>query len=144
MPFHRAHSDLRYSDRVIYSPDVPVFRDDTHALLQVAYRISFITAAAPNLQAVRRNQPDLVPTVPAAVRARAERVLAVAAAHGRRRLVLGAWGCGVFGNEPVVVAEAWSEALRRVPCFDHVVFAVLDRAPGTPTLRAFTDILGRG
>ena len=142
--FHRAHSDLRYSDRVIYSPDVPVFRDDAHVLLEDPYRVSFITAAAPNLQAVRRNQPDRIATVPAAVRARAERVLAVAAAHGHHRLVLGAWGCGVFGNEPAVVAGAWSDALHRVPHFDRVVFAVLDRAPATPTLRTFADILGRG
>ena len=55
---------------------------------------------------------------------RAARVLAVAAAHGHRRIVLGAWGCGVFGNDPATVAEAFAEALRQHP-MDHVVFAVL-------------------
>jgi hypothetical protein len=47
----------------------------------------------------------------------------------------------VFGNDPRVVADAWSEALGQTPCFDHVVFAVLDRLPGAPTLRAFADVL---
>jgi uncharacterized protein (TIGR02452 family) len=70
---------------------------------------------------------------------RALRVLTVAAAHGHRRLVLGAWGCGVFGNVPQVVAEAFGAALNRIDRFDHVVFAVLDRAPATPTYHTFAE-----
>jgi uncharacterized protein (TIGR02452 family) len=122
--YHRAHAELTYSDRVIYSPRVPVFRDDRGELLSSPYEVSFLTAAAPNLGAIRRNQPDLVASVPAILRRRAGRVLEVAAAHGHRRLVLGAWGCGVFGNDPVVVARAFEEALRESP-FERVVFAVL-------------------
>lgn len=133
---HRSHSDLRYSDRVIYSPGVPVFRDDQGSLLDEPYRIALITAAAPNLRAVMVNQPELADTVPAAIERRAARVLEVAAAHGHRRLVLGAWGCGVFGNDPAGVAQAFGVALRRVGFFDQVVFAVLDRAQAfTPFLR---------
>jgi uncharacterized protein (TIGR02452 family) len=134
---HRANDDLRYSDRVIYSPGVPVFRDDTLRLLDRPHRTAFLTAAAPNLRALRSNQPQLAQTVPAVLRARALRVVEVAAAHGHRRLVLGAWGCGVFGNDPALVAAAFTAALDRVDAFDHVVFAVLDRAPGTPTYHAF-------
>ncbi|MDQ7908149.1 TIGR02452 family protein [Phytohabitans sp. ZYX-F-186] len=134
---HRANDDLRYSDRVVYSPGVPVFRDDTLRLLDRPHRTAFLTAAAPNLRAVRDNQPHLADTVPAVLRTRALRVLQVAAAHGHRRLVLGAWGCGVFGNDPATVADAFTAALDRVDTFDHVVFAVLDRAPGTPTYHAF-------
>jgi uncharacterized protein (TIGR02452 family) len=137
---HRAHADLRYSDRVIYSPGVPVFRDDTNGLLDAAYQLSFITAAAPNLGAILANQPDRADSVPDAVRARAVRVLQVAAAHGHSRLVLGAWGCGVFRNDPAVVARAFADALRTVDAFDEVCFAVLDRAPDTPTYRAFADV----
>jgi hypothetical protein len=157
---HRSDPDLRYSDRVIHSPDVPVFRDDTLSLLDEAYPLSMLTAAAPNLGAIRTNQPELSGTrsreerapastaacersladsVPAAVRVRAERVLRVAAAHGYRQLVLGAWGCGVFANSPDVVAAAFADALRAVPAFDRVVFAVLDRHGATR--QAFTDVL---
>ncbi|BCB91348.1 TIGR02452 family protein [Phytohabitans suffuscus] len=134
---HRANTDPRYSDRVIYSPGVPVFRDDGLRLLDRPHRTAFVTAAAPNLRAVVTNQPELAPTVPAVLRARALRVVEVAAAHGHRRLVLGAWGCGVFGNAPSTVAAAFMAALDRVDAFDHVIFAVLDRAPGTPTFHAF-------
>jgi uncharacterized protein (TIGR02452 family) len=98
-----------------------------------------ITAAAPNLSAIRSNQLRLANTVPAVVRARCARVLEVAAAHGHRRLVLGAWGCGVFGNDSTVVATAFAEALRRVTRFDHVVFAVLDDTPAAIPYRAFVD-----
>ena len=138
---HRAHDDLTYSDRVIYSPRVPVFRDDKGNLLPEPYEVSFLTSAAPNRSAIVRNQPERAEDIPAALLQRAVRVLHVAAARGHRRLVLGAWGCGVFGNDPAVVAETFRLALRDNPYFDHVVFAVLDRQTGTPTLAAFAEAL---
>jgi uncharacterized protein (TIGR02452 family) len=137
--FHRAGEDLRYSDRVIYSPDVPVFRGDGPARLDRPYPLSFLTAAAPNRGAIATNQPRLLDTVRATVTVRAERVLRVAAAHGHRTLVLGAWGCGVFANSPAEVASAFRTALARVPAFERVVFAVLDRTGTGATYLAFAD-----
>jgi uncharacterized protein (TIGR02452 family) len=93
--FHRRQGDLRYSDRVIYSPHVPVFRADDGTLLDEPYTVSFLTAAAPNLGASTASQPASAPAVPGTLAIRAARVLAVAAARGHRKLVLGAWGCGV-------------------------------------------------
>ena len=121
---HRSQGDLRYSDRVIHSPSVPVFRDDKGRLLEEPYEATMITAAAPNLGAILRNTPDLADSVPEVLARRAERVLTVAAAHGHRVLVLGAWGCGVFRNEPRTVAGAFRGALEAVPYFDRVVFAI--------------------
>jgi uncharacterized protein (TIGR02452 family) len=138
---HRARPELTYSDRVIYSPRVPVFRDDKGTLLPEPYPVSFLTAAAPNRGAIARSQPEHLPDVPAVLARRATRVLAVAAAHGHRRLVLGAWGCGVFGNDPATVAAAFAAALDRGRWFDLVVFAVLDRQAGTPTHAAFARAL---
>ncbi len=138
---HRAHPELTYSDRVIYSPEVPVFRDDSGTLLPMPYPVSFLTAAAPNRSAIVRNQPQHLPDVPAVLARRAARILRVAAVHGHRRLVLGAWGCGVFGNEPGMVAAAFATALREHPWFDEVHFAVLDRQPTTPTYAAFATAL---
>ncbi|HET9383315.1 MAG TPA: TIGR02452 family protein, partial [Streptomyces sp.] len=51
---HRAHRDPFYTDRVIHSPGVPVFRDDRGALLDEPYTAGFLTAAAPNAGVVRR------------------------------------------------------------------------------------------
>jgi uncharacterized protein (TIGR02452 family) len=135
--FHRADRDLRYSDRVIYSPGVPVFRDDHDRLIDDAYRTSFLTCAAPNLGAMLVNGSPHAADVPHVLRRRARRVLAVAAAHGHRTLVLGAWGCGVFRNVPATVADAFAEALGAVDHFDRVVFAILDGLRGTPVRAAF-------
>ncbi len=137
--FHRGQRDLRYSDRVVYSPGVPVFRDDKGNLLDRPYTTSFLTAAAPNLGAIVRNQPERAPDVPAVLGRRARRVLEVAAAHGHRTVVLGAWGCGVFRNDPAVVAGAFADALRVVDRFDLVVFAVRDGLPGTPVYRTIAE-----
>ncbi|MEV0459870.1 TIGR02452 family protein [Catellatospora methionotrophica] len=140
--YHRAQRDLRYSDRVIYSPGVPVFRDDKGNLLDEAYRTSFLTAAAPNFGAIARNQADDLPDVPAVLLRRATRVLTVAAAHGHRTLVLGAWGCGVFRNDPAVVAQAFADALGVVDRFDRVIFAIYDNLSGTPVHAAFARVFG--
>lgn len=135
--YHRAQRDLRYSDRVVYSPGVPVFRDDKGNLLAEPYLTSFLTSAAPNLGAIVRNQPEHTADVPDVLLRRATRVLRVAAGHGHRTLVLGAWGCGVFRNDPAVVAGAFAAALRTVDHFDHMIFAVYDRVSGTPVHAAF-------
>ncbi|MFD7025517.1 TIGR02452 family protein [Promicromonospora sukumoe] len=140
---HRHDKSLLYSDRIIVSPDVPVFRDDDGALLAEPYPVTFLTAAAPNRAAVERNQPDDVrKVVPTLVR-RAARVLDVAAAHVSRRLVLGAWGCGVFGNDAADVASAFAQALAGPPRFEQVTFAILDHRPGQPVLGAFERSLGK-
>jgi uncharacterized protein (TIGR02452 family) len=141
---HRGNGDLRYSDRVIYSPQVPVFRDDDGTLLERPYGLSFVTAAAPNLGAISTNQPDHSASVPTVLYGRARRVLRVAAAHGHRQIVLGAWGCGVFRNSPEAVASAFQAGLTEVACFDRVVFAILDPTGQGPTLRAFVDAFGAG
>ncbi|MFL4908703.1 TIGR02452 family protein [Streptomyces sp. MMS24-I2-30] len=138
---HRAHRDPFYIDRVIHSPAVPVFRDDRGALLDEPFTAGFLTAAAPNAGVVRRSAPQRAGELPQALAVRAERVLEVAAAHGYRRLVLGAWGCGVFQNDPAQVAGAFRALLgpggRFAQTFEHVVFGVLDRTPGAVVRNAF-------
>ncbi|MFC8495225.1 TIGR02452 family protein [Streptomyces sp. NPDC057235] len=143
---HRADRDAFYSDRVIHSPRVPVFRDDRGDLLAEPFAVGFLTSPAPNAGVVRRTTPERADRLPAALAARAERVLETAAAAGYRRLVLGAWGCGVFRNDPERVAGAFTALLtgdgRFAGHFEEVVFAVLDRASGTPTLAAFARVIG--
>ncbi|MCD2462985.1 MULTISPECIES: TIGR02452 family protein [unclassified Streptomyces] len=143
---HREDRDVLYTDRVIHSPRVPVFRDDRGALLAEPFTVGFLTSPAPNAGVVRRRTPALVDRLPGALASRAERVLETAAAAGYRRLVLGAWGCGVFQNDPEQVAGAFKALLtgdgRFAGHFEEIVFAVLDRAQGAPTLAAFTRVVG--
>lgn len=144
---HRAERDAFYTDRVIHSPGVPVFRDEGGALLAEPFTVGFLTSPAPNAGVVRRRTPELADRLPAALAARAERVLETAAAAGYRRLVLGAWGCGVFQNDPAAVAGAFKALLtgdgRFAGHFEEIVFAVLDRSSGTPTLAAFARVFDR-
>ncbi|MGW0697924.1 TIGR02452 family protein [Streptomyces sp. NPDC002867] len=143
---HRADRSPFYSDRVIHSPNVPVFRDDRGQLLEAPYLAGFLTSPAPNAGVITRRTPEEAHRIPAALAARAERVLEVAAVNGYRRLVLGAWGCGVFRNDPAEVAGAFRSLLgpggRFAGHFDEVVFAVLDRTAGERTLGAFRRVLG--
>ncbi|MGW0818105.1 TIGR02452 family protein [Streptomyces viridiviolaceus] len=145
---HRAHRDPFYTDRVIHSPDVPVFRDDRGRLLEEPYTAGFLTAAAPNAGVVLRTAPDRAPELPDALAARAERVLETAAAHGYRRLVLGAWGCGVFRNDPAQVAGAFRVLLgpggRFATAFEQVAFGILDRTPGNAVRAAFARVFEVG
>jgi uncharacterized protein (TIGR02452 family) len=138
---HRAHRDPFYTDRVIHSPAVPVFRDDRGDLLPAPYMAGFLTSAAPNASVVRRTAPERAGELPRALAVRAERVLETAAANGYRKLVLGAWGCGVFGNDPAHVATAFRALLtdggRFEGHFEHVVFGVLDRTRGATVRAAF-------
>ncbi len=143
---HVAHRSLLYSDRVIWSPSVPVYRDDRAGWLPEAVVVDFLTAAAPNLRMIQRNQPELQLLVPEALDRRARAVLAVAAHHGTERLVLGAWGCGVFGNRPQTVAAAFAKHLEGefAGVFERVVFAVLDRDASVrrPFEERFGDRIG--
>ncbi|MEU9105698.1 TIGR02452 family protein [Streptomyces xanthophaeus] len=145
---HRAGRSTFYTDRVIHSPGVPVFRDDRGELLEEPFRAGFLTSPAPNAGTIRRQEPERVAEIPEALARRAELVLQVAALHGYPRLVLGAWGCGVFQNDPAEVAEAF-RALLAGPfarVFERVVFGILDRKPDTRAAfeRAFPGPTGPG
>lgn len=120
---------LLYTDAAVFSPNVPVFRDDLGSWLEKPLRVSFVTVPAPNVGA--HAGAGLDPSAAQTLRRRARVVLGVAAENGRRSLVLGAWGCGVFGNSPEVVASAFRQLLRPpdgefAAAFDTVVFAVPD------------------
>ncbi|MEV8592566.1 TIGR02452 family protein [Streptomyces sp. NPDC052012] len=138
---HRTHRDPFYTDRVIHSPGVPVFRDDRGRLLDEPFTAGFLTSPAPNAGVILRTAPERARELPPALAVRAERVLETAAAHGYRALVLGAWGCGVFRNDPAQVAAAFRALLepggRFAGAFAHVVFGILDRTRGQAVRTAF-------
>lgn len=136
---HRALASCLYTDAMILSPGCPVFRVDEGWPLEQPYRVTFITSAAPNAGAVANNAPQELAQLPDVLRRRAELVLTLAAEQGLRALVLGAWGCGVFRNDPVLVARTFFDLLRGrwTGWFERIVFAVLDRSAEQTTLGAF-------
>lgn len=143
---HRADRDTRYSHRVIFSPGVPVYRDSATRLLDAPYQISYLTSPAPNAGALARHEPSALTEIEGLLTERAGRVLAVAARHGVRTLVLGAWGCGVFRNDPATVARVIRAHLADGGAFEgrfaRVLFAVYDTSAAKTTLAAFQETFG--
>jgi uncharacterized protein (TIGR02452 family) len=71
-------------------------------------------------------------------------VLCVAAEQGQRVLVLGAWGCGVFRNDPAEVAQVFADWLKHpgfAGVFERVVFGIYERVEHRPTLAVFQEKL---
>ncbi|MEL6343204.1 MAG: TIGR02452 family protein [Myxococcota bacterium] len=141
---NRAVDSMLYTDHLIYSPGVPFFRAKNRDRLKAAYLSAVITAPAPNAGQARRRDPDCDPAIEAALRRRAGKILAVAAERGHTTLLLGAWGCGVFMNDPAVVADAfgtWLRSERFSGVFQRAVFAVFE-PKGTAKQEIFARVLG--
>ena len=121
---------------VIYSPDVPVFRTDDGTTLPEPWLLSFITCAAP--VADRIGQPESGDLL----QKRIQRVLAIARAYGYDTLVLGAWGCGAFSNDPHRTARDFRHALETEfsRAFSNIVFAITDWSSERRFLGPFRDV----
>jgi uncharacterized protein (TIGR02452 family) len=134
-----------YTDAMIYSPKVPVIRDDEDKLLDQPFLVSILTAPAVKTGEVREkgNQQE-IDQIESTMFARMEKILSVAAIQGYKVLVLGAWGCGVFKNNPENVARYFYHHLVENPqlnCFfEKVAFAVLDRSRDGATINTFRAI----
>ncbi|MBL8918279.1 MAG: TIGR02452 family protein [Myxococcaceae bacterium] len=141
---HGAHRDPLYSSWVIHTPAVPVFRGPDDALLEAPWCVDVLTSPAPNAKVALERDPSRQAELERVFAERVERVFRVAAHHGDEALVLGAWGCGAFGNEPAMVARLFGEALERWRgAFSHVTFAVLDGSPERRFITPFRT-LARG
>ena len=141
---NRDHKSALYTDHLIYSPNVPWFRTRSRDQPHTMFLASVITAPAPNAGVVLTRKEAAQSDVEMTLRRRAGLVLAVAAEHGHRTMLLGAWGCGVFRNSPALVADAfgkWIESTTFAGAFDRVVFAIYDRSDRQSTLSAFRQRL---
>ncbi len=141
--YHRQQRSGLYSDRMIYSPQCPVFRRDDGTFLEQPYWVDFITSPAPNAGAIARNSPQDIAKIPAALQDRSQKVLSLAVHHHCDTLILGAWGCGVFRNDPQMVAEIFFNHLNTEGLFwgrfKTVLFSVLDSSRDKKTYTAFRD-----
>jgi uncharacterized protein (TIGR02452 family) len=137
---NRHHRSLLYTDHIIYSPGVPFFRAADPELLPEPFLASVITAPAPNAGEHLRAVPHGHDELREALRRRVSYVLATAEAFHHSTLILGAWGCGVFRNDPEEVSDEFLTALaspRFERSFSRVDFAVFDPSPELSTFRAF-------
>lgn len=116
-----------YSDYMIYSPNVPVFRNDNGILLDKIYEVSMITAPSVNAGVIKERERHNTDKISKVMIERIRKILNVAIENNNRTIVLGAFGCGVFKNNPLSVADYFrklltEEGLRKQ--FNRAVFAV--------------------
>ena len=133
---HRKRPRPDSTDWAIFSPDVPVFRTDDGKELEHPWLQSFITCAAP--YAPPLGQPEAGDLL----RRRIHRILAIARAYGHAVLVLGAWGCGAFGNDAYRTALDFRKALENEfnGVFSDIVFAITDWSPERRFLGPFNKV----
>lgn len=134
-------SDTYYTDNVIYSPKVPFIRDEHNLFLNAPFELSIISAPAPNLSG--KHPEGLQFKLKGLIRERAIKILQIAEAHGHKTIILGAWGCGAFGNDPKMIAETFLFALSKVPTFEHVCFAIYDTRQPPILYETFQQVIAQ-
>lgn len=116
-----------YSDKMKYSPNVPIMRDDNGELIDNYVVASFITSPAVNRKVARKMLVS-DSEINSVMNVRIRKILSLALKHKPSIIVLGAFGCGVFGNKKEVVYKLFEEAINELIPLDDVkvIFAVRD------------------
>ena len=121
------------SDAIFITPKVEILRDENGDWLEDSVVVSVMTCAAPKitygLESMSQTEYEEM------VYKRIQGMLKVAAFEGYRNLVLGAFGCGAFGNDAHIVSDLFFKALKETDfsgyraeeLFGVIGFAVLDR-----------------
>ena len=152
---NRMSNDPLHTDACIWSPGVIICKSDSGIPQRVDpegwVTVDVITCAAPNLREKTGNihNPEMAQSVHLSWEEqyslhlqRAKHILHIAAAKRVSTLILGAFGCGAFANDPVVVAEAYRDALPDYKgYFDSIVFAIYCRPYETTNYTAFREAL---
>lgn len=105
-----------YTDRAIFSPKIVFERDGKSA------ECSVITCASPNFSAAR-GRGITAGQNEAALKQRVDFVITIAEENGCDTVILGAWGCGVFGQDPRLVSRLFKERLEK-SSVKKAVFAI--------------------
>lgn len=142
--YNRSRNTCLYSDYMICSPDVIFFRDDDDKLLDQPYATDIITSPAVNIGAIMKNKPEELKYVENVMLERIDKILAVFVEQGITNIILGAWGCGVFKNDPNHIARYFAHYLKGEgkysKCFENIFFAVYDRSKSLENISAFSKI----
>lgn len=152
---HRKARNPLHNDDIIYSPDIAIIKTDEDYPERMEpddwCLVDVITCAAPNLRknpSNRHNTGDGDRAVHISSDelyslhlSRAQHILNAAAANDVDVLILGAFGCGAFENDPNVVARAYYDALKEYAnYFDVIEFAVYTNAFETKNFKAFDEV----
>ena len=135
--FHKNRHDTRYTSAVIYTPDIIAFKTDDFLPSELPLKkwatVDVLSCAAPNLKQARISDAELL----ALHEERAKHILSVAYLHEIDIIVLGAFGCGAFQNDPETVATAYKNVL---PFFGKKFFEISFAIYSTPSDKRNFDI----
>lgn len=123
-----------YSDYIIYSEGVTIFKDDEGEFLDKPYNVDIITSPAPNAKVIRDNEKHNISKINITMENRIRKIIKVAILNNIDCLVLGAFGCGVFGNSLHDVSKIFKKILIEEDYqkyFKVIEFAIYDRNPTT-------------
>ena len=139
--YNNSHMSSVESDYMLISPNVIVFRNEFLELLPTPFQVGVVTIPAPNRRgaAMLAGEKKIAETFKRRIRI----MLRAAEKYGYTELVLGAWGCGAFGNPPEKVAEYFrkilvDEGYGRM--FNEVCFAIFGPEDGR-NITAFRKVL---
>ena len=153
---NRAARNVLHTDACIYSPNVIICKTDDSIPKRLSpdhfVTVDVITCAAPNLRKVPGNchNPEVGESVMLTPQElyrihlqRAKHILHVAAYNEVDSLVLGAFGCGAFANDPNIVAQAYHAAIEEYNGrFSEIEFAIYCRDYETENYIAFASQFG--
>lgn len=139
---NRINKSMMYLDYGIYSPEVVFFRDEEFKLIETPVKASVLTLPAVNMGQVLLKGEDQQ-EAKQVMRRRMKLALGIFAEQQAKHLVLGAYGCGVFRNDPKEIALWWKELLGEGmgQYFDSIFHAVLDNSKGQACIKAFQEQL---
>ena len=128
---------------MLLSEKVLVFRNADLELLEEPFTVSVITVPAPNRRGAALFASSKL--IEETMIRRIKILLLIAADNGYKNLVLGAWGCGAFGNNAKVVSDLFYPALskRREGMFREIVFAVRSGNTNTYNFTEFYRNFGK-
>ena len=154
---NRDAHDTLHTDACIYSPGVVICKTDDAWPERMEEKdwvtVDVISCAAPNLRKRPENyhNPEYgsaseisAEKLYALHNKRAEHILQIAVANHVDALILGAFGCGAFANDPYVVARAYKAVIAAyAQNFHKIEFAVYCRSNETENYDAFMRIIMR-
>ncbi|MCF2873482.1 MULTISPECIES: TIGR02452 family protein [unclassified Tenacibaculum] len=144
--FYTTHRNMKsciYTDSMIHSPNIPVFRDRNGNLIQNYATCGFITSAAVNKGVIKLKEQHLLSSISNIMDLRIEKLLSICAKENYETLILGAWGCGVFQNDPKTIATLFYKHLngKFKNHFKHVVFAIYSK--NEKFINAFNNVFDK-
>ena len=137
---HRDSGDPLYTDALIYIPNIKIIKTDDDFPVRLDKKdytdVDIITCAAPKLRNIKISDEKLYEIHVS----RAKHILNIALHHGVDIIVLGAFGCGAFRNNPRVVAKAYKDVLEEYKkYFDVIDFAIYHREFELENYNAFME-----